>query len=64
MLLFLQLGDGLRYDVVEGLGTFPHFYGPDGIFAPLPLSAVTLSAKIDLKNGKHVLPFDLANNIS
>jgi len=59
-----KLGDGLRYDEVEGVGIFPHFYGPDGTFTPMPLSAVKLSAKIELKNGKHVLPFDLANNIS
>ena len=62
--MFLQLGDGLRYEKVEGVGIFPHFYGPDGAFTPLPLSVVESSAKIELKNGKHVLPFDLANNVS
>lgn len=64
VVLFLQLGGGLRYDEVEGVGIFPHFYGPDGTFTPMPLGAVELSAKIEVKNMKHVLPFDLANNIS
>lgn len=59
-----QLGDGLRYDEVEGVGIFPHFYGPDGTFTPLPLSAVEASAKIELENGQHKLPFDLANAAS
>ncbi|KAG0585756.1 hypothetical protein M758_2G034900 [Ceratodon purpureus] len=57
-----KLGDGLRYDEVEGVGLFPHFYGPDGAFTPLPLSAVEDSAKIELEKGQHVLPFDLTNN--
>lgn len=52
-----QLGDGLRYDNVEGLGEFPHFYGPNGTFCPLPLSAVEASAKVKLESGKHILPF-------
>jgi uncharacterized protein (DUF952 family) len=51
-----QLGDGLRYDEVEGIGKFPHFYGSAGTFAPLPLSAVESSSKLKLENGKHVLP--------
>lgn len=59
-----KLGDGLRYDEVEGVGIFPHFYGPDGTFTPLPLSAVEASAKIELENGQHKLPFDLANAAS
>ncbi|CAK9196963.1 unnamed protein product [Sphagnum troendelagicum] len=51
-----KLGDGLRYDEVEGIGKFPHFYGSAGTFAPLPLSAVESSSKLKLENGKHVLP--------
>lgn len=51
-----QLGDGLRYDEVEGIGKFPHFYGSAGTFAPLSLSAVESSSKLKLENGKHVLP--------
>lgn len=57
-----KLGDGLRYDEVEGVGLFPHFYGPGGSFSPLPLSSVEASAKLELEKGQHVLPFDLTNN--
>jgi uncharacterized protein (DUF952 family) len=51
-----QLGDGLRYDEVEGIGKFPHFDVSAGTFAPLHMCAVESSSKLKLVNGKHVLP--------
>eukprot|EP00897_Mesotaenium_endlicherianum_P010699 jgi/Mesen1/9658/ME000671S09015 len=51
------LGDGLRYEAAPDLGLFPHFYGPSGEHAPLPLTAVLKVHKLELKDGHHVLPF-------
>lgn len=45
-LLNLQLGDGLIYEDVDGSNVFPHFYGPDRSFIPLPLDAVKKAEKL------------------
>ncbi|KAL2934995.1 ATP synthase subunit a [Bienertia sinuspersici] len=47
-----KLGEGLIYELVEGIHWFPHFYGPSRSFAPLPLDAVTRAEKITFLNGK------------
>eukprot|EP00246_Nothoceros_aenigmaticus_P017341 TRINITY_DN8425_c0_g1_i1.p2 TRINITY_DN8425_c0_g1~~TRINITY_DN8425_c0_g1_i1.p2 ORF type:complete len:129 (+),score=20.04 TRINITY_DN8425_c0_g1_i1:78-464(+) len=50
-----KLGDGLKFEVAENLGQqFPHFYGPDGTFAPIDVSTVVESSKLTLSDGKHV----------
>ncbi|EEF47212.1 uncharacterized protein LOC8265921 [Ricinus communis] len=47
-----KLGDGLVYEVVDGINSFPHFYGPSGSYIPLPLDAVTKAEKITISNGQ------------
>ncbi|CAN1353103.1 hypothetical protein LINPERPRIM_LOCUS43029 [Linum perenne] len=47
-----QLGEGLVYESVDGINSFPHFYGPDRSFVPLPLDAVVKSEKISVSDGK------------
>ncbi|KAL1833014.1 hypothetical protein DCAR_0103063 [Daucus carota subsp. sativus] len=41
-----KLGDGLIYEDVDGSNVFPHFYGPDRSFSPLPLDAVKKAEKL------------------
>lgn len=48
----LQLGDGLIYELVDGLNSFPHFYGPSRSFTPLPLDVVTKADKLSLSDGR------------
>lgn len=50
-----KLGEGLKYEPVPDLGLFPHFYGPTGVQAAVPLDAVVEVQKLVLVNGKHVL---------
>lgn len=45
-LMNLQLGDGLIYEDVDGSNVFPHFYGPERSFIPLPLDAVKKAEKL------------------
>eukprot|EP00250_Pteridium_aquilinum_P014598 c22085_g1_i1 orf=478-852(-) len=59
-----KLGDGVKYERVEGIvestegnNLFPHFYGPSGAFCPLPIEALVEVHKLELQEGKHVLPF-------
>ncbi|KAL9435481.1 hypothetical protein AB3S75_021703 [Citrus x aurantiifolia] len=47
-----KLGDGLIYELVDGLNGFPHFYGPSRSFAPLPLDVVTKADKLSLSDGR------------
>ncbi|ESR57808.1 hypothetical protein KPL70_009808 [Citrus sinensis] len=47
-----KLGDGLIYELVDGLNSFPHFYGPSRSFAPLPLDVVTKADKLSLSDGR------------
>ncbi|WCJ22663.1 hypothetical protein M5689_004741 [Euphorbia peplus] len=47
-----KLGDGLIYEAVDGTNSFPHFYGPNRSFSPLPLDAVTKAEKISVVDGK------------
>ncbi|CAN1196407.1 hypothetical protein LINPERHAP2_LOCUS43557 [Linum perenne] len=47
-----KLGEGLVYESVDGINSFPHFYGPDRSFVPLPLDAVVKSEKISVSDGK------------
>eukprot|EP01018_Ginkgo_biloba_P009766 Gb_07740 [translate_table: standard] len=52
-----KLGEGLIYESADGLNFFPHFYGPSRIFAPLALGAIIEAEKVELIDGKFVLPF-------
>ncbi|KAF0921692.1 hypothetical protein E2562_013429 [Oryza meyeriana var. granulata] len=45
-----KLADGLIYETADDSNYFPHFYGPDGSFAPLQLDAVIKAEKIVLVN--------------
>lgn len=47
-----KLGDGLVYENVDGVNSFPHFYGPSRSFVPLPLDAVAKAEKLTLSNGR------------
>ncbi|GAY44899.1 hypothetical protein CUMW_085420 [Citrus unshiu] len=47
-----KLGDGLIYELVDDLNSFPHFYGPSRSFAPLPLDVVTKADKLSLSDGR------------
>ncbi|KAF8394719.1 hypothetical protein HHK36_020936 [Tetracentron sinense] len=47
-----KLGDGLVYGAADGSNFFPHFYGPNRSFSPLPLEAVTKAEKLVLKSGQ------------
>ncbi|XP_030454690.1 uncharacterized protein LOC115675996 [Syzygium oleosum] len=47
-----KLGDGLVYEVVDGVNSFPHYYGPSRTFSPLPLEAVTKAEKLSLSEGR------------
>lgn len=50
--MFLQLGDGLIYENVDGVNVFPHFYGPSKSFVPLTLDMVVKAEKITSSNGQ------------
>ncbi|XP_010069749.2 uncharacterized protein LOC104456617 isoform X2 [Eucalyptus grandis] len=52
-----QLGDGLVYEVVDGVNSFPHYYGPSRTFSPLPLEAVTKAEKLSLSEGRFTCSF-------
>ncbi|KAI5072128.1 hypothetical protein GOP47_0012234 [Adiantum capillus-veneris] len=59
-----KLGDGLKYERVDGVmeqnapdNHFPHFYGPAGELRPLPIEALVQVHKLELLEGKHLLPF-------
>ncbi|XP_021893917.1 uncharacterized protein LOC110811578 isoform X2 [Carica papaya] len=47
-----KLGDGLIYEVVDGVNSFPHFYGPGRSFSPLPLDAVVRAEKLSFSDGQ------------
>ncbi|CAN0888741.1 hypothetical protein LINGRAHAP2_LOCUS15922 [Linum grandiflorum] len=47
-----KLGEGLVYESVDEMNSFPHFYGPSRSFIPLPLDAVTRSEKISMSDGQ------------
>ncbi|KAK9139124.1 hypothetical protein Scep_008805 [Stephania cephalantha] len=47
-----KLGDGLVYEAVDGTNFFPHFYGPDRSFSPLPFHAVTKTEKLSFVGGQ------------
>ncbi|KAG6530010.1 uncharacterized protein LOC122042927 [Zingiber officinale] len=46
-----KLGEGLVYEAVKDT-YFPHFYGPDRSFQPLPLDAVSKVEKLLTLNGE------------
>ncbi|GLT42665.1 hypothetical protein SLA2020_166530 [Shorea laevis] len=48
-----KLGDGLIYELVDGVDRFPHFYGPSQSFCPLPLDVVTKAEKLSLSGGQY-----------
>ncbi|KAH7423657.1 hypothetical protein KP509_12G066800 [Ceratopteris richardii] len=56
-----KLGDGVKYEKVDGVmasdSVFPHFYGPLGEFCPVPIEALLEVHKLELQEGKHILPF-------
>ncbi|KAG2331212.1 hypothetical protein Bca52824_002392 [Brassica carinata] len=52
-----KLGDGLIYEAVDDVNSFPHFYGPDRTFAPLPLDSVVKAEKLTFINGKFTCSF-------
>ncbi|EPS63156.1 hypothetical protein M569_11632 [Genlisea aurea] len=41
-----HLGSGLIYESVDDNDVFPHFYGPNRSFSPLPLTAVVGAEKL------------------
>ncbi|CAI0541824.1 unnamed protein product [Linum tenue] len=47
-----KLGDGLVYESIDGINSFPHFYGPARSFSPLPLDVVIKSDKIVESDGQ------------
>ncbi|XP_050238054.1 uncharacterized protein LOC126687537 [Mercurialis annua] len=47
-----KLGDGLVYEIVDGVNSFPHFYGPSKSFGALPLDVVTKTEKITVSTGE------------
>ncbi|CAH8306009.1 unnamed protein product [Eruca vesicaria subsp. sativa] len=52
-----KLGDGLIYEAVDNVNSFPHFYGPDRTFVPLPLDSVVKAEKLTLTNGNFTCSF-------
>ncbi|XP_010542833.1 PREDICTED: uncharacterized protein LOC104815915 [Tarenaya hassleriana] len=52
-----KLGDGLIYEIVDGVNSFPHFYGPDRSFSPLPLDKVVKAEKLQFSNGQFSCSF-------
>ncbi|CAG7881807.1 hypothetical protein IGI04_011323 [Brassica rapa subsp. trilocularis] len=52
-----KLGDGLIYEAVDEVNSFPHFYGPDRTFIPLPLDSVVKAEKLTFTNGKFTCSF-------
>ncbi|XP_010428917.1 PREDICTED: uncharacterized protein LOC104713481 [Camelina sativa] len=52
-----KLGDGLIYEAVDEVNSFPHFYGPDKTFVPLPLDSVVKAEKLTFSNGNFTCSF-------
>ncbi|VYS61548.1 unnamed protein product [Arabidopsis thaliana] len=52
-----KLGDGLIYEAVDEVNSFPHFYGPDKTFVPLPLDSVVKAEKLTFINGNFTCSF-------
>ncbi|KAK4750903.1 hypothetical protein SAY87_004385 [Trapa incisa] len=52
-----KLGDGLVYEVVDGINSFPHYYGPSRSFSPLPLEAITKAEKLTLSDSRFSCSF-------
>ncbi|KAF8045918.1 hypothetical protein N665_4213s0004 [Sinapis alba] len=52
-----KLGDGLIYEAVDDVNSFPHFYGPDRTFIPLPLDSVVKAEKLTFINGNFTCSF-------
>ncbi|KAL1206260.1 hypothetical protein V5N11_031085 [Cardamine amara subsp. amara] len=52
-----KLGDGLIYEAVDEVNSFPHFYGPDKTFLPLPLDSVVKADKLTFINGNFTCSF-------
>ncbi|ESQ37838.1 hypothetical protein EUTSA_v10029076mg [Eutrema salsugineum] len=52
-----KLGDGLIYEAVDDVNSFPHFYGPDKTFLPLPLDSVVKAEKLTFINGNFKCSF-------
>ncbi|KFK30740.1 hypothetical protein AALP_AA6G021000 [Arabis alpina] len=52
-----KLGDGLIYEAVDEVNTFPHFYGPNRTYLPLPLDSVVKAEKLTLINGNFTCSF-------
>ncbi|VVB06942.1 unnamed protein product [Arabis nemorensis] len=52
-----KLGDGLIYEAVDEVNSFPHFYGPDKTFLPLPLDSVVKAEKLTFINGNFTCSF-------
>lgn len=50
-----KLGGVLRWEGADG-ACFPHFYGPSGSFAPLPLESITEWTKLELVGDQHSVP--------
>lgn len=51
IIIILKLGKGLVYEAVEDT-YFPHFYGPDRSFQPLPLDTVSKVEKLLILDGE------------
>ncbi|CAN8245489.1 unnamed protein product [Cochlearia groenlandica] len=52
-----KLGDGLIYESVDDVNSFPRFYGPDKSFIPLPLDSVVKAEKLTYINGNFTCSF-------
>ncbi|CAN8248107.1 unnamed protein product [Cochlearia groenlandica] len=52
-----KLGDGLIYEAVDDVNNFPHFYGPNKTFSPLPLDSVVKAEKLTFINGNFTCSF-------
>ncbi|CAH2072074.1 unnamed protein product, partial [Thlaspi arvense] len=52
-----KLGDGLIYEAVDDVNSFPHFYGPQKTFLPLPLDSVVKAEKLTFINGNFTCSF-------
>eukprot|EP00252_Welwitschia_mirabilis_P009798 TRINITY_DN22675_c0_g1_i2.p1 TRINITY_DN22675_c0_g1~~TRINITY_DN22675_c0_g1_i2.p1 ORF type:complete len:126 (-),score=14.03 TRINITY_DN22675_c0_g1_i2:300-677(-) len=42
-----KLGDGVVFECNDGVNSFPHFYGPSGSFAPLPVDCIVQAEKLE-----------------
>ncbi|KAG7585509.1 hypothetical protein ISN45_Aa02g008680 [Arabidopsis thaliana x Arabidopsis arenosa] len=52
-----ELRDRLIYEAVDEVNSFPHFYGPDKTFGPLPLDSVVKAEKLTFINGNFTCSF-------